>query len=56
MTTHLEEGNLWIQTSCRPGEGWALLGYSCPKHAIWVALHHDNESVIYFSSAEEADK
>ena len=25
------EGN-YIQTSCRPGKGWVLPGYSCTRH------------------------
>ena len=25
------EGTLWIQTNCRPGEGWAPPVYPCPK-------------------------
>ena len=36
MATGLGEGKLLIQTSCRSGEEWALPGYSCPRHAIWV--------------------
>ena len=35
MATGIREGKLWIQT--RPGEGWAPPGYSCSRHATWVA-------------------
>ena len=31
------EGTLWIQISYRPGEKWALLSYSYPRHATWVS-------------------
>ena len=34
MATSQGEGKLWIQTSCRPREGWALSGYLCPRHYI----------------------
>ena len=35
MATAQEEGKLWIHSSCRPGEGWALSGYSCPRHTCY---------------------
>ena len=34
--TGLGEEKLWIQTSCRSGEGWALPGCSCLSHTTWV--------------------
>ena len=36
MVTNLGKGKLWIQTSCRPGEGWAQPGYFYPRHATWI--------------------
>ena len=36
METSLGEKKFWIQTSCRPGEGWALSNYSCPRHTTWI--------------------
>ena len=38
MATSLREGKLWIETSCRTGEGWTLLGCSCLWHATWLVL------------------
>ena len=32
MATYLGDGKLWIQTSGRPGEGWALQNYLYPTH------------------------
>ena len=37
IATSLEERKLWIQTSCRPGEGWASPNYSCPRHTTYVS-------------------
>ena len=39
MTTILREEKFCIQTSCRPGEGWAPPGSSCPRHATWLSTH-----------------
>ena len=38
MATSLGKGKLWIQTSCRPREKWALPSYSCSRHPIGIAL------------------
>ena len=32
MAASLLVRKLWIQTSCRPGEGWVPPGYSCLTH------------------------
>ena len=32
----LGEGKLWLQISCRPGEGWATPDYSCPRYVARV--------------------
>ena len=51
-TSLIEENNLWIQTTCRPREGWALPGYFYPKHATWIAPSQPDqvtESVKEFS-------
>ena len=37
MTTGQGEWKFRIHTSCRPGEEWDPLDYSCPRHATWVA-------------------
>ena len=42
MATSLGERKIRIQTNFRPGEGWALLGTSCPRQAIWVVLPQPN--------------
>ena len=42
MAACVGNGKLWIQTSCRPGEGWALLGYSSPTHTTDVATYDQN--------------
>ena len=33
MATSLREGKVWIQTSCKPEDWWALPDYFCPSHA-----------------------
>ena len=43
----LGERKLWIQTSYRPGERWALPGYSCPRHATWVVPPWPNHVTGY---------
>ena len=43
--TDLREGKLWIQTSYRPREGWAPLGYSCLSSAWWVTPHTQDQDV-----------
>ena len=42
MTNGLGKEKLWIQTSGRSGEGWASLGYWCPRHTTWVAPWQQN--------------
>ena len=42
MATSLVEWKLWIQTSCRPGEGWALPGYSYPTKSGYQINERDN--------------
>ena len=37
------EGKLQIQTSCRPGERWVLLGYFCLRYTTWVVLWWSNQ-------------
>ena len=37
------EGKLWIQTSCRPGERWATLGLSGPRHTTSVLQQWPNQ-------------
>ena len=38
-------GKALIQTNFRPGEGWALLGYYCRRHATRVVLLRPNQIV-----------
>ena len=40
MITSQGEEKLWIQTSCRPGEG-----YFCTRHTTWVALGQPNQVI-----------
>ena len=39
------EGKFWIQTSCRPGEGWSPSGYYSTRHYAWEAPSHDQTSL-----------
>ena len=43
MASGLGEANFWIQNTCRPGEGWALVTYSCSKHASGVSTQWPNQ-------------
>ena len=40
------------QTGCKPGEEWALPGYSSPRHATWVASLRPNEVMEPVSSEQ----
>ena len=39
----VKKKELWIHTSCRPGEGWALPDYTCPRCTRRVAPQHLNQ-------------
>ena len=38
-----QEGKLWIQNDCRPGDGYAQPGYFCPRHITWVTPLQPNQ-------------